>query len=388
MKKVLTGNQAAAYGAILSDVDVVSAYPISPQTTIIEELAEMQASGLADLELIRVESEHSVMSACIGASMGGVRVFTATAGQGLLYMHEMLHYAAGARTPIVMVNVNRPPAPPWNMWSDQTDSISQRDTGWIQLYCEGSQEVLDTTIMAFKIAESVKLPVMIIEDAFFLSHTSEPVDIPEKRDVESFLPPFDPEDMWLNPDNPRSFGAPGTGDVYMEFRWHIQRDMERAKAVCSGVEEEFGTIFGRRYPVVEEYRCEDAEIIIVCSGAVASTAREAIDSLRDKGERVGLTKIKALRPFPRKMVSEALKNRQKVAIIDRNFSPGASGVWCQEIRSAIYDLPEKERPLIYGYVVGLGGRDITIDTIKNVFELTQRSEQPDDIDIWIGVKYV
>ena len=207
MKKVLTGNQAVAYGAMLSDVKVVAAYPITPQTTIIETLADMQAEGIGDFDYIRVESEHSALSVCIGASMGGVRAFTATSGQGLFLMHEMLHYATGARVPVVLANVNRAPALPWNIWSDQTDSISQRDTGCIQLYCEGNQEVLDTTIMAFKIAETVRLPAMVILDAFWLSHTSEPVDIPEKEAVQKFLPSFDPGDMWLDPENPRTFGS-------------------------------------------------------------------------------------------------------------------------------------------------------------------------------------
>ena len=207
MRKVLTGNQAVAYGVMLSNVEVVAAYPITPQTTIIETLADMQAEGLGNFDYIRVESEHSAMAACIGASMGGVRTFTATCGQGLFLMHEMLHYATGARTPIVLANVNRAPAAPWNIWSDQTDSLSQRETGWIQLYCEGNQEVLDTTIMAFKIAEKVKLPAMVVLDAFFLSHTSEPIEIPDKEAINDFLPTYNPEDIWLNPDDPHTFGA-------------------------------------------------------------------------------------------------------------------------------------------------------------------------------------
>ncbi|GAG32454.1 unnamed protein product, partial [marine sediment metagenome] len=207
MRKVLTGNVAVAYGAMLSDVQVVAAYPITPQTTIIEELATMQAEGLVDMDYIRVESEHSAMAACIGASMGGARAFTATCGQGLFLMHEMLHYATGARTPVVLANVNRAAAAPWTIWSDQTDSVSQRETGWIQLYCEGNQEVLDTTIMAFKIAETLRLPAMIVLDAFFLSHTSEPIDIPDRETVRDFLPPFDPGDLWLDPNNPRTFGG-------------------------------------------------------------------------------------------------------------------------------------------------------------------------------------
>jgi pyruvate/2-oxoacid:ferredoxin oxidoreductase alpha subunit len=387
MRKVVTGNQAVAYGAMLSDVQVVAAYPITPQTTIIEELADMQAEGLVDLDYIRVESEHSAMAACIGASMGGVRAFTATCGQGLFLMHEMLHYAAGARTPVVMANVNRAAAAPWSIYSDQTDSVSQRDTGWIQLYCEGNQEVLDTTIMAFKIAERIRLPAMVILDAFFLSHTSEPIDIPDREAVRGFLAPYDPGDLWLDPDNPRTFGSMCTTDVYMEFRWQIQRDMERATQVINEVQDEFGRRFGRNYRQVEGYRSDDADIVMVVSGTVASTGRDAIDYLRAKGQRVGMVKLKTLRPFPRQEIVAALRGKKKVAVIDRNFSPGSTGVWAQEIRGALYDLPEDERPIIYGYIAGLGGRDISVKAIEHMYEKTLQSDRPDDTDMWIGVKY-
>jgi pyruvate/2-oxoacid:ferredoxin oxidoreductase alpha subunit len=387
MREVLTGNQAVAYGVMLSNVEVVAAYPITPQTTIIETLADMQAEGLGDFDYIRVESEHSAMAACIGASMGGVRTFTATCGQGLFLMHEMLHYATGARTPIVLANVNRAPAAPWNIWSDQTDSLSQRETGWIQLYCEGNQEVLDTTIMAFKIAEKVKLPAMVVLDAFFLSHTSEPIEIPDKEAVNDFLPTYNPEDIWLNPDNPHTFGAIAMSDVYMEFRWLIQRDMERAKKVITEVHEDFAHRFGRCYQQVEGYLAEDAEVLIVCTGTAASTARVAVETLRAEGEMAGLMKIKTFRPFPGEEIIKALRGKKKVAVIDRNFSPGAQGIWAQEIRSVICELSDNERPMVYGYIAGIGGRDISVKTIKDVYQKTLESHRPDDMDMWIGVKY-
>jgi len=388
MRKVLTGNVAVAYGAMLSDVQVVAAYPITPQTTIIEELATMQAEGLVDLDYIRVESEHSAMAACIGASMGGARAFTATCGQGLFLMHEMLHYATGARTPVVLANVNRAAAAPWTIWSDQTDSVSQRETGWIQLYCEGNQEVLDTTIMAFKIAETLRLPAMIVLDAFFLSHTSEPIDIPDRETVRDFLPPFDPGDLWLDPNNPRTFGGITMNDAYMEFRWQIQRDMEKAKGVITEVHEEFARVFGRKYHQVEAYRAEDADVVMAVSGTVASTSRDAIDLLREKGQQVGMVKLKTLRPFPREEIIAVFKGKKKVAVIDRNFSPGATGIWAQEIRSALYELPEHERPLIYGYIAGLGGRDISVKIIESIYQKTLKDDRPDDVDMWIGVNYV
>jgi pyruvate/2-oxoacid:ferredoxin oxidoreductase alpha subunit len=388
MRKVLTGNQAVAYGAMLSGVEVVAAYPITPQTTIIETLAEMQAEGLGDFDYIRVESEHSAMAACIGASMGGVRTFTATCGQGLFLMHEMLHYATGARTPVVLANVNRAAAAPWNIWSDQTDSLSQRETGWIQLYCEGNQEVLDTTIMAFKIAEKLKLPTMVILDAFFLSHTSEPIEIPDKEAVKDFLPAYDPKDIWLNPDNPKTFGGITMSDAYMELRWQIQRDMERAKSVIAEVHEDFACQFGRMYPQVEGYLAEDAEVLVVCTGTAASTARVAVETLRAEGERAGLVKIKTFRPFPGEEIIGELKGKKKVAVIDRNFSPGAQGIWAQEIRSVLCGLSDQERPKVYGYIAGIGGRDINVKTIKEIYYKTLRSHRPDDMDMWVGVKYV
>jgi pyruvate ferredoxin oxidoreductase alpha subunit len=388
MRKVLTGNEAVAYGAVLAGIEVVAAYPITPQTTIIETLADMQAEGIGDFEYIRVESEHSAMAACIGASMGGVRTFTATCGQGLFLMHEMLHYATGSRTPVVLANVNRAIAAPWNIWTDQTDSLSQRETGWIQLYCEGNQEVLDTTIMAFKIAEAVTLPTMVILDAFFLSHTSEPIDIPDKSAVKDFLPAYEPKEIVLDPDDPRTFNSISMNDVYMEFRWQIQRDMEKAKTVITEAQEEFGKRFGRRYYQVEEYMADDADVLLICTGSVASTGRVVVDAIRADGKAVGMVKVKTFRPFPRDKIINALRGKKKVAVIDRNFSPGAQGIWAQEIRSVLCELPDIERPMVYGYVAGLGGRDISVDIIKDIYHRTCGSDEPEDIDMWIGVKHV
>jgi pyruvate/2-oxoacid:ferredoxin oxidoreductase alpha subunit len=388
MRKVLTGNQAVAHAVLLSDVQVVAAYPITPQTSIIETLADMQAGALGDFDFIRVESEHSAMSACIGASMGGVRAFTATSGQGLFLMHEMLHYASGARVPLVMVNVNRAGAAPWSIWSDQTDSVSQRETGWIQLYCEGNQEVLDTVLMAFRIAETVRLPVMVVSDAFFLSHTSEPVDIPEAHEVREFLPVFDPGDIWLDPEHPRTFGSIVMPDGYMEFRWQVQRDMGRAAGVITEVHEAFARRFGRTYSQVECLNTEDADVVLVCTGTVASTGRVAVESLRQQGKKAGLVKIKTLRPFPVDDLIEALSGHPKVAVIDRNFSPGGQGVWGQEIKTALYDLSDDRRPAIYDYIAGLGGRDISVATLTEVFDRTLDADRPEDRDIWIGVRHV
>ncbi len=388
MRKVLTGNQAVAHGVLLSDVQVVAAYPITPQTSIIETLADLQSNGMGEFEYIRVESEHSAMSACISASMGGVRAFTATCGQGLFLMHEMLHYASGSRVPLVLANVNRAAAAPWSIWSDQTDSVSQRETGWIQLYCEGNQEVLDTTIMAFKIAERVRLPVMVVLDAFFLSHTAEPVEIPDALDVRAFLPGFDPGEFLLDPEHPKVFNPIVTSDFYMEFRWLVQRDMERAKTVITDVHREFEEAFGRGYGQVEGVGLDDAEVVLVCTGTVASTARAALEGLRAEGKRAGLLKIKTLRPFPVEKVAKMLGGKRKAAVIDRNFSPGGQGVWGQELKTALYDLPDSKRPMVYDYIAGLGGRDISTGLIREAFERTAAAERPEDRDIWLGVNYV
>jgi pyruvate/2-oxoacid:ferredoxin oxidoreductase alpha subunit len=234
----------------------------------------------------------------------------------------------------------------------------------------------------------LRLPVMVVLDAFFLSHTAEPVDIPEKERVRGFLSPFDPGDIWLDPDNPKTFGGITMTDAYMEFRWQIQRDMEKAKGIINEVHEEFAEAFGRGYRQVDEYRAQDAEVVLVVSGTAASTSRDAIDYLRGKGKGVGMVKLKTLRPFPREEVIDTLRGKKKVAVIDRNFSPGATGIWAQEIRSALYELPDAERPLLYGYIAGLGGRDISVKTIEEIYEKTSRSDGPDDVDMWIGVNYV
>jgi len=284
MKKVITGNQAVAYGAILSRVDVISAYPITPQTTIVEELSELIASGRLRTKFLKVESEHSAMAALIGASTGGVRCFTATSSHGLAYMHEMLHWASGARLPIVMVNVNRAIAPPWNIWSDQSDSLSQRDTGWIQLYCENNQEVLDTILQAYRIAETVKLPVMVVLDAFVLSHTSEAVEIPTMEDVDKFLPPYFLE-YAIDTREPMAYSVIATPEHFLEFRYKIQKAMEQVPEITKGVDDEFRSKFGRGYGAIERYGGDGAEVLLMTSGTVTSTSRIVI---RNSPTRVSL----------------------------------------------------------------------------------------------------
>ena len=383
MKKVITGNQAVAYGVILSRVDVISAYPITPQTTIVEELSEFVASGRLKTRFLKVESEHSAMAALIGASTGGVRCFTATSSHGLAYMHEMLHWASGARLPIVMVNVNRAIGPPWNIWSDQSDSLSQRDTGWIQLYCENNQEVLDTILQAYRIAETVKLPVMVVLDAFVLSHTSEVVEIPTMEEVDKFLPPYFLE-YTIDTQEPAAFSVITTPEHFFEFRYKIQKAMEQVPGIANKVDDEFRSRFGRGYGAIERYGKEGAEVLLMTSGTVTSTSRTVIQKLVQKGYSVAGIKIKRFRPFPSEEIYEAIKGAKKLAVIDRNLSAGVGGIFAQELRASLYS--REERPQVFGFISGLGGRDITPDLIEEAILYTWEHPQPEEEILWLGLK--
>jgi len=383
MKRLLEGSHAVAEAARLARVDVVSAYPITPQTHIVEIISDYCAKGLMNARFIPVESEHSCMAALIGAQSMGVRTFTSTSAHGLVLMHELLHWAAGSRLPIVMAEVNRALASPWNIWTDQTDSTSQRDTGWIQLYCEDGQEVLDTTLQSFRLAEWVSLPVMVILDAFFISHTYEPVDVPTQDEVDRFLPPYKPA-FALNTANPYALGAITNAASYMEMRHDIAAAMDEALERFDDVEEAFAALFNRRYGTIEAIKCDDADIILVTSGTITSTARLLLENLRTKGERIGVLKMKMLRPFPTDAVRKVLKKAGKVAVVDRNFSFGASGIFAQEIKAALYNMPE--HPPVYGYIAGLGGRDVTVSDLENIYYQTKNSDAQLKESIWIELK--
>jgi pyruvate/2-oxoacid:ferredoxin oxidoreductase alpha subunit len=388
MKKVVMGNHAVSWGVMLARAEVIAAYPITPQTQVVEELAKMCGDGRLAARFIKVESEHSAMAACIGASAAGTRTFTATSAQGLLLMHEVLHWAAGGRLPVVLADINRAVAPGWSIWTDQNDTLSQRDTGWIQLYCETNQEVLDSTIQAFKLAETVNLPVMIVLDAFFLSHTSEPVDIPDQADVDAFLPRREAQ-LKLDVDDPHTFGALATPAVYMEMRLRQQEAMDEAHEVLRRVDEEWHQRFGRRYGAIEGYHTEGAEIVLVTSGTVTSTARHVVNECRARGEKVGLVKVRMFRPFPTALLRQQLAGVPQVAVLDRNISPGRSGIFAEELRAALYDLPSEKRPRIDGYIVGLGGRDVTPAVIEECLNRTRVAgpqSAPQREDVWVGVK--
>jgi len=382
MKKVLEGSHAVSEAVRLARVQVIAAYPITPQTHIVEALSEYCSNGTLDAKFINVESEHSAMAATIAAASGGVRAFTASSSHGLAYMHELLHWASAARLPIVMAEVNRALGPGWNIWTDQTDSLAQRDTGWIQLYCEDGQEVFDTTLQAFRLTETLNLPVMVIMDAFYLSRTFEPIDIPHQQQVDRFLPPPSPR-FKMDTANPRALNQLVTPAAYMEMRYNTQLAMEKAQECMAQIEEEFSVIFDRTYGPVEAIQCCDADIIMVTTGTVTGTSRQVLTHLRSRGEKVGLLKIKVFRPFPADLICRHLGAAKKIAIIDRNISFGVGGIFAQEIRAALCQLDT--HPRVFGYVAGLGGRDITPDTLIEIYNETKNKSTPRQESVWIGL---
>jgi len=362
---LLTGNYAAAYGAMLCRPEVVPIYPITPQTPIAEKISELQLSGQFDVDLMTAESEHSAMSACITASLTGLRVFTATASQGLLLMHEMLHFAAGSRTPIVMVEVNRTVGAPWGFWPDQTDSLSQRDTGWIQYYAENGQEALDTVIQAFKVAEQHLLPVMVIYEAFYVSHSLEPIIVPAQEAVDGYLPPFDPPFM-LDDEVGRAFANPVNQDMYYRHRKEMDETLARVPAAAVQADADYAQIFGRGYGIVERYRMDDAETAIVAFGSMCGTARVAVDEFRTEGRKIGLVKVKLFRPFPVEAVREAVAGASRLVVIERNYMPGVGGCLHQELKAALYGT--KDVPLVHGYLAGVGGVNVPVRMIREMVE--------------------
>lgn len=287
-------------------------------------------------------------------------------------MHELLHFASGMRAPVVMVNVNRALGSPWSFWSEQTDSLSQRDTGWLQFYVADNQEALDTVIQAYKIAETISLPAMVVLEAFYTSHFMERVEVPDQNQVDTFLPPFDPP-FKLDPDHPVGFCQTVTQNEYKKFRLNRQIAMENAVKVVDSVDKEYGEQFGRRYGLFETYRLEDAETVLVTAGTIGSTARVTIDALREKGKKVGMVRIRLFRPFPKAELIEALEHARKIAVIDRNISLGQEGIFCEELKSVLYS---RLRGIpVFGFVLGLGGTNVSPSHIEKVFSMTEKMEQ-------------
>jgi len=380
MKEFMTGNNAVARAVILCRTPLIAAYPITPQTSIYEKFSEWEASGELKGIMMRTESEHSAMAACIAASLTGVRTFTATASQGLALMHEMLHFAAGCRTPIVMANVNRVLAAPWGFWADHLDSLSQRDTGWIQFYCENGQEALDNVIQAYKIAEHVFIPAMISLEAFFISHFMEPVDIPDQDQVDRFLPPIDLPHRF-DMDKPGFLVPVVPPEFYRKYKHMAQISMDSVKEIAIRVDNEFREEFGRGYGIIEPVMVDDAEIVIVTAGSITSTARVAVKALREQGYRIGMLKLRLFRPFPAEAVRQALRGKKKIAVIDRNISLGGGGIFCQELRAALIHSPD--HPLTFSYIAGIGGTDVDPEIIENIVLDVMKKTEPIDTPIWI-----
>ena len=377
MKKVITGDHAVAIGAKLCRVDVVPAFPITPQTLIIEHIADFVNDGQLDTKFLTMESEHSVMSAAAAASAAGARVFTATSSQGLAFMHEMLYATAPLRLPVVMANASRTLGGPPGIWCEYNDSMGARDSGWLQLYVEDNQEALDMIIQSFRIAEDkrVLLPVMPCLDGFVLTHTVEPVDIPSQEDVDSFLAPYEP-DIILDPARPAMIGTFMPAEYIMELRRQTVGAFESAKDVIKEVNDEFAKKFGRDYGgLVDTYMMDDARIALITMGTVTSTSREVVDELRQKGEKAGIIKLRFFRPFPSEDLRKIVSNLDALGVFDRSISYHGGGPVYNEVRSALFGMTI---PVI-DHLAGLGGRDVTKEQIFKMYELTSKAAKGEKV---------
>jgi 2-oxoisovalerate ferredoxin oxidoreductase alpha subunit len=378
----ITGNQSVAHAVRMARTQVVAAYPITPQTSIVEEIAEFSAGGVMKTQFIQMESEHSSMSACIGASMTGARAFTATSSQGLALMHEMLHWAVGARTPVVMGEVNRSLAAPWTILSDQSDSMAQRDTGWMQFYCSSNQEVFDTTLLAFKVAEQVLLPAMVVLDAFVLSHCVEAVDLPSQELVDGYLPPRETP-LKLDPKDPHAFGGMMFPDCFMEQRYKIQEAMDVAKGVIREEAEGWERLTGRRLRPLQGYRTEDAEIAVLLLGTAFGAATAAVDKLREAGVKAGAVRMWQYRPFPAKELREILQPGAALAVVDRALSFGMAGPVGTEAKAVLAASGDHE---VYSFIAGLGGREISPASAESVFRGVLDGEADPHGMNWVDVR--
>ncbi len=382
MKKLLEGSQAVADAVRLCKPGVISAYPITPQTHIVEELAAMVASGEMNSQFVNVESEHSAASVVLGSTAAGVRSFTATSSQGLLLMAEVVFNIAGMRLPVVMTCANRAISAPLNIWNDHQDAITVRDSGWVQMHAENIQEALDLHIQAYAIAEGPKimLPVMVNMDGFILTHGLEVVDVPTQEQVDRFLPAYKPL-FKLDVENPLTLGPLVDPDYYMEARFAMHETHKDVLKLIPLIKDEFQKVFNRPTGgLVEGYRIDDAEKVIVAMGSVCGTIKDVVDSLRSKGKKVGLLKVVTYRPFPAEAIYQALKDVPRVAVLEKAISIGSYSPVLSEVRSVFSG--KKKSPVISGFVIGLGGRDITIDSIKEVFKnLTAKPVSEQFIDL-------
>ena len=375
MKKFLSGDEAVAEGVRLARPKVISAYPITPQTVVVERLSEMVEAGGLDAKYMHVESEHSALSAAMGASATGARTFTATSSQGLLYMTEVLTYTAGGRFPIVMMNANRSTALPWNIYGDQRDSLSLLDHGWIQAYVENNQEALDMMLMAYAIAEDprVSTPFMLNLDGFALTHTYESVNIPTEAEVRNFLPEFKTSNKF-DFEKPVNMAYSAGPDSNKFFKRAEHEDMLAAFNVIDEFELKFEEVFGRRYAgPIETYMCDDADYIVVTLGSIAGLVKNVVDELRENGKKAGCVKIRYLRPFPDALIASALKKCKAFAVLEKDISFGSQGTVLTEVKSALYDV-NSSIPAI-NFIGGLGGDDITVSNVLSIFEALE------DVDV-------
>lgn len=369
VRTLLDGNGAAALGLKLARVKVAAAYPITPQSPIAEKLSEYVANGSLDAKYIRVESEHSALSCIIGAQLTGVRTCTASSSQGLALMHEMLFVASGCRIPIVMPIVNRSLASPWSLWCDHQDTMAARESGWIQLYCENSQEVLDSVLIAYRLAEDPRVltPVMVCLDGFFLSHNSEAVMVPEQAEVDRFLPPYQRQNAFLDVADPMFINNLTPPSECTEMRYQQKVAFDEALSVLPEVQAEFARIFGRNYPLIESWQCEDADAVLVTLGSMSGTAKHTVRKMRAQGKRVGVLRIVSFRPFPADLIRHALRNAPVVGVLDRSAGLGCEvGPVCTEVRSALASARRQE-PVV-GFVGGLAGRDLSPAIMEKAFD--------------------
>jgi pyruvate ferredoxin oxidoreductase alpha subunit len=355
-----------------ADVDVIAAYPITPQTHIVENLSELVANGELKAAFINVESEHSAISTVIGAAAAGASTFTATSSQGLALMHEILFIASALRLPIVMVVANRALSGPISIWNDHSDIMAERDIGWIQVFCETGQEVYDAVFHAFRVVRepNVQLPMIVNVDGFNLTHVIEPVFIFDPEEIRDYLPEHR-QALRLDIDNPITMGPVGVPEVFTEAKKQVEEALASSKQVVTAAWQEFGNRFGRHYAPVETYQVEGAEVLLVTMGVISRTAMTAVDRLREAGQAVGLVRFRLWRPFPLPEFREAVRGAKIIAVIDRHLSLGAhSGPVCLEVRSALYNLPA--RPQVFGFVLGLGGRDVTVDDFQEIVARADR----------------
>lgn len=378
---LMTGSEAAAFGAKLARIEVLAYYPITPAFPAMERISKFIDDGELNTRFVRVESDHSALAAALGASLAGSRAFTVTNSQGLLYMTEVVYHTAGLRQPIVMAVANRALSAPHSRFPEQGDAISQGASGWIQFFCENNQEVMDSMVQAFKIAETVRLPVMVNYEGYIQSHTLEEVEIPEQLTVDNFLPLN--RIKTLDVENPQGVNTVASPEFYMDYKYHQNEAMLQALEVIPQVAKEYSEVFGRDWSgLIESYQMDDADHALVLMGSMVSDARILVDELRAQGKKVGLVKVRAWRPFPAEALRQALENVGRVTVCDKNIIYGVGGALGTEVKAALYG---KNTAQVYSYILGLGGRDVTVEELKKVLELSEATEEQENASEWFGL---